>query len=129
SRHGSFKAKERFSYPLKTELPNHRDKLWYSDGTKLNFYYKPDKGGMKADRIVYEVMDAYSEVLLGFCIGESENFTLMYHSFKSALQFSQYKPFQLVYDNGSGHKKLSNEGFFDSMARVTNPTTPNNGKS
>lgn len=50
-----------------------RDALWYGDGTKLNLYYRNEQGKMCTTG-VYEVMDAYSETLLGYDIAPNENF-------------------------------------------------------
>ena len=63
-RHGELKAKELFTRHHKTALPEVRDAIWYGDGTRLNYYYR-DSEGRVATCCVYEVMDAYSEVLLG----------------------------------------------------------------
>jgi hypothetical protein len=58
-RYGELKSKEKFSYQHKTRLPGMRDSLWYSDGTKLNYYYQYlDKSGKRqiGTLQVYEVM-------------------------------------------------------------------------
>jgi len=78
--------------------------LWYGDGTKLNLYYR-DESGNKRTINVYEVVDAYSEVLLGYHISEREDYIAQYHAFRMAIQRSGHKPYELVCDNQGGHKK------------------------
>ena len=95
--HGEMKAHQRYGRKHKTELPSRRDSLWYGDGTKLNLYYKDEHGNVRTIG-VYEVMDAYSEVLLGFHISENENYEAQYHAYRMALQTSGHKPYELVHD-------------------------------
>ena len=74
--YGELAARQKFDRKQQTVMPALRDALWYGDGTKLNLYYKGrDKSGrlVKKTAMVYEVIDAYSEMLLGYCIGEVEN--------------------------------------------------------
>ena len=63
--YGEMKAHQRYDRKHRTILPGRRDSLWYGDGTKLNLYYR-DENGNKCTTSVYEVVDAYSEVLLGY---------------------------------------------------------------
>ena len=131
-RYGELKSKEKFSYQHKTRLPGMRDSLWYSDGTKLNYYYQYlDKSGKRqiGTLQVYEVMDSYSEVLLGFCISDKEDFKAQYQAYKMALQTSGYKPYQITFDNQGGHKKLENGDFLSKLAHLAIHTQPYNGKS
>ena len=75
-RHGEQIFKEKYVYQHSTILPSMRDSLWYSDGTKLNLYYRYENENGKTligTKQVYEVMDAYSEVFLGYHISTSEN--------------------------------------------------------
>lgn len=124
-RNGWHKAKEVFGYTLKTKLPEFRDALWYADGTKLNFFNR--NGKLNANLMVYEVIDAYSEVLLGFHISIQENYESQYNAFRMAIQFAGQKPYEIRYDNQGGHKKVKN--FLDSLSRVGFFTQPYNGKS
>ncbi|KAA6351249.1 hypothetical protein EZS27_001395 [termite gut metagenome] len=129
--YGELKAHQLFSRKNRTLLPSMRDSLWYSDGTKLNLYYKDfdEKGKLLIKTIdVYEVMDAYSEVLLGYHIGE-ENYETQYHAFRMAIQTAGHKPYELVTDNQGGHKKLDTAGFLRKICRVYRPTAPYSGQS
>ena len=129
--HGELKAHQRYSRKNRTLLPSMRDSLWYGDGTKLNLYYKDyDKDGRLVVRTtqVYEVIDAYSEVFLGYHISDSEDYEAQYHAYRMAIQVSGHKPYELVHDNQGGHKRLQNSSFFDRIVghvhRTTAPYSP-----
>ncbi len=126
-RFGSIAAKEKFNYQHTTVLPTLRDSLWYSDGTKMNYYYQDD-GKIKTTQ-VYEVFDTYSEVFLGYHISDKEDFHAQYHAFKMALQISGCKPYEVKFDNQGGTKKLEAQSFLGKLARLTTRTAPYNGKS
>lgn len=128
--YGEMKAYQRYGRKHKTVLPCQRDGLWYGDGTKLNLYYRDDAGRVRTIN-VYEVIDAYSEVFLGFHISESEDYEAQYHAYRMALQVSGHKPYELVHDNQGGHKKLErvSDGILDKISRLHRPTAPYNGQS
>lgn len=132
ARYGESRAKEMFTYQHRTALPSMRDSLWYSDGTKLNYFYQyTDQFGKQqmGTLQVYEVMDAFSEVFLGFCISDKEDFKAQYTAYKMALHTAGYKPYQISYDNQGGHKKLENSSFLKKLAHLAIHTQPYNGKS
>lgn len=120
--------KGKYTSLLKTEMPSMRDSLWYSDGTKLNLYYK-NKDGKMCTTSVYEVMDAYSEVFLGYDIAPNENFDSQYRAFRMAVEVAGVRPYEVVNDNQGGHKKAAAQGFFDKIAVLRKPTMPYNGNS
>jgi len=126
-RFGELKSKEKFALQHSTRLPSMRDSLWYGDGTKLNYYYL--NGTAMETTSVYEVMDAYSEVLLGYHISKTEDYEAQFKAYKMAVQFAGYRPYQLGYDNQGGHKKLENTGFLTKLAHLSISTQPYNGKS
>lgn len=126
--HGMQQWKAKFTTLMKTELPTMRDSLWYSDGTKLNLYYRNSSGQM-CTTSVYEVMDAYSEVLLGYDIAPNESFDNQYRAFRMAVETAGARPFEIVNDNQGGHKKAAAQGFFDKIAVLRKPTMPYNGQS
>lgn len=128
SRFGELKFKEQYGYQLKTNLPTFRDALWYSDGTKMNFFYQ-DANGMKAKSQAYVVMDTYSECMLGYHISASENYEAQYNAYRNAMQFAMAKPYEIKYDNQGGHKKLKNGDFLKDIARISVNTQAYNGKS
>lgn len=134
--HGELAAKLKFTRKNKTILPQVRDALWYSDGTKINLYYKAYEKDRKGHTrmvvkttSVYEVMDSYSEMLLGYYISDSENYEAQYNAFRMAIQRSECKPYEVVNDNQGGHKKLEASDFFKRIARVSRRTAPYNGAS
>lgn len=126
--HGEQSARQRFSRKHKTALPTLRDSLWYGDGTKLNLYYRDDFGNVRTT-CVYEIIDAMSEVMLGYHISDSEDYEAQYHAIRMAVQVSGHKPYEFVHDNQGGHKKLDNSGLFSSVATIHRPTMPYNGES
>lgn len=127
-RYGELKSKEKYTRINKLIPPSCRDALWYSDGTKLNLYYQDEKGNVRTCQ-VYEVMDAYSEVFLGYHISKSEDYEAQYHAFKMALKTSGCKPYELRFDNQGGHKKLEAGDFLTKIARMAIRTMPYNGRS
>lgn len=126
-RYGKLKFIEKYGYQLKTILPNMRDALWYGDGTKLNYYYLNEKGEV-ATMYVYEVIDVYSEYLLGYAIGDTENFQMQYDAYKMAINFAGQKPYEIRYDNQGGHKKIK-DSFLSKLSKVGFACQPYNAKS
>lgn len=126
--HGMQAWKSKFATQLRTTLPTMRDSLWYSDGTKLNLYYRDEQGRM-CTTMVYEVMDAYSEMFLGYDIAPGETFESQYRAFRMAVETAGHRPYEIVNDNQGGHKKLSAQGFFKKLCAVHRPTMPYNGQS
>ena len=132
--YGELAAHQRFGRKHRTELPLRRDTLWYGDGTKLNLYYRDEAGNVRTT-MVYEVVDAYSEVLLGYHISDHENFEAQYNAYRMAVQVSGHKPYEIVHDNQGGHKRLEKEkgthepGFFDLICSIHRPTAPYSGQS
>lgn len=127
-RYGELKSKEKYSIQLSTTMPTMRDSLWYSDGTKLNYFYQNEEGKV-CTISVYEVMDAYSEVLLGYHIAEKENYATQYCAYKMAAQLSGHKPYEIGFDNQGGHKKLVAGSFLSKIAHLSIKKQPYNGKS
>jgi len=85
--YGEQAARQRYGRKHKTALPTRRDSLWYGDGTKLNLYYRDEQGKVRTTQ-VYEVIDAMSEVLLGYCISDTEDYEAQYHAYRMAIQKS-----------------------------------------
>lgn len=126
--YGMQKWKSKYSSLMKTSLPQMRDALWYGDGTKLNLYYKNEQGKM-CTTSVYEVMDAYSETLLGYDIAPNENFDSQYRAYRMAVETAGSRPYEIVTDNQGGHKKGDATGFFQRLTILHRPTMPYNGQS
>lgn len=128
ARYGELSAKEKYSRQNRTILPSRRDSLWYSDGTKLNYFYLDEAGRTKTCN-VYEVMDAYSECFLGYHISASEDYEAQYCAYRMAVKFSEHKPYEIRYDNQGGHKRLENSDLLKNLSRLAIRTAPYNGKS
>lgn len=126
--YGEMSAHQKFDRRHKTQLPTMRDALWYGDGTKINLYYRDDEGRVRTTS-VYEVIDAATEVFLGFCISDNEDYEAQYMAYRMAVQVSGHKPYEIVHDNQGGHKKLQNQQFFDKLCHVHRTTAPYNGAS
>ena len=126
--HGEQAARQKFGRKHRTALPTKRDALWYGDGTKLNLYYKDDAGKVRTTQ-VYVVIDAMSEVMLGWHISDTEDYEAQYHAYRMAIQTSKHKPYEIVHDNQGGHKKLDADGLFKKLCHVHRTTQPYNGES
>ena len=136
--HGENAARLKFGRKQRTKLPTRRDSLWYGDGTRLNLYYQDEEGKVRTTQ-VYEVIDAMSEVMLGYWISDSEDYEAQYHAFRMAIQTSGHKPYEIVHDNQGGHKKLNSlprrkegpneQGFLDKICHIHRATQPYNGSS
>lgn len=127
-RYGELKAKEKYTYFHKTKLPSMRDSLWYGDGTKMNYYYLDAKGKMATCQ-VYEVIDAFSEVFLGYHISATEDYEAQYMAYKMAAKTAGHRPYQLGFDGQGGHNKLQSGQFLTKLARLSIKAQPYNGKS
>lgn len=130
--YGELAARQLFARQHRTEMPEVRDALWYGDGTKLNLYYRgKDASGRTALKTlqVYEVIDAYSEMLLGYCVSETENYDAQYRAYRMAVEEAGHKPFEIVHDNQGGHGRLDTAGFLQRICRLARPTAPYSGQS
>ena len=126
--YGEQAARQKFGRKHRTALPTKRDALWYGDGTKLNLYYRDENGKVRTTQ-VYVVIDAMSEVMLGWHISDSEDYEAQYHAYRMAIQTSGHKPYEIVHDNRGGHKKLDADGLFRKLCHVHRTTQPYNGES
>lgn len=126
--YGEQAARQKFGRKHRTALPTKRDALWYGDGTKLNLYYRDEDGKVRTTQ-VYVVIDAMSEVMLGWHISDSEDYEAQYHAYRMAIQTAGHKPYEIVHDNQGGHKKLDADGLFRKLCHVHRTTQPYNGES
>ena len=126
--YGEQAARQKFGRKHRTALPVKRDALWYGDGTKLNLYYRDEDGKVRTTQ-VYVVIDAMSEVMLGWHISDSEDYEAQYLAYRMAIQTSKHKPYEIVHDNQGGHKKLDADGLFKKLCHVHRTTQPYNGES
>lgn len=112
-------------------MPTMRDSLWYGDGTKLNLFYKAVENGKTVVRSasVYEVIDAYSETLLGYAVSDTENFDAQFRAFRMAIETAGHKPYEIVTDNQGGQRSKIAQKFFANICRINRPTAPYNAPS
>lgn len=129
--YGELKTKAKYGRQHITLLPQCRDALWYGDGTKINLYYKTYKDGkaVAASLQVFEVIDAYSEALIGYHISDREDFESMYWAYRSAIEFAGHKPYEVVFDNQGGTKRDDARDFLGRIATCSRPTAPHNAQS
>lgn len=128
--YGEHSAKQKFDRKMRTIMPTKRNALWYGDGTKLNLYYKEWKEGegwKLATTQVYEVIDAATEMFLGYHISDKEDSEAQYNAFRNAVEFAGELPYEVVVDNQSGWRKL--ETFYKSICHVFHNTMPRNPQS
>jgi hypothetical protein len=125
---GELKARQKFNIKLRTELASCRDARWEGDGTKLNLYYRGEDG-KRHTCTVYEVIDTYSEALLGYWIADTENYWQQYHAFRMAVQNTRRKPYEIVTDNQGGAKTKRMQDFMKAISHIARPTMPNNPQS
>lgn len=130
--HGEVAFKNEFMPQFDTKLPDMPNTLWYGDGTKVNLYYKDYDKRQKRMVVrtteVYEVMDACTEVFLGYAFG-TENFLTQYAAYRMALETWKVKPHEIVTDNQGGHKKPEAQAFFKKICHLHKTTMPHNGQS
>ena len=128
---GELVLRQQIQYQHDTLMPAVRDMLWYGDATKLNLYYKAYVNGQYklATLSVYEVVDACSEVLLGYAVGKDENFKMMYTAYRNALEFSGHKPYENVTDGQGGTRREDARWFFRNLAMVSRYAAPYHGNS
>ena len=117
----------------KTIMPTLRDSIWYGDGTKLNLYYRvldTKTGGWKlATTSVFEVVDAATECLIGYHICPNENFEAMYEAYRQAIEFAGHLPYELVFDQQGGSRRLDAQDWFERIATLSRHTAPGNAPS
>lgn len=126
--YGEQASRQKFGRKHSTSLPTRRDSLWYGDGTRLNLYYRDEQGKVRTTQ-VYEVVDAATEVLLGYHISDTEDYEAQYHAYRMAIQKSGHKPYEIVHDNQGGHKRANSSGMLDKICEVHRTTQPYNGES
>ena len=129
--YGELVARQRYGYQHSTDLPSQSDLLWYGDGTKVNLYYKVyTKGGYKlATTSVFEVIDAASEVFLGYQICDTESFEAMYEAYRKSMELTGRCPVELGYDGQGGTKRTDAKEWLAKISQISRKATPYNGPS
>ncbi len=130
---GAQRANNLFLRQNRTVMASCRDALWYIDGTKVNLYFK--YWDEKSRRIkvgttscIY-VMDAHSEVFVGWYMCENETFQTTYEALRNALERTGFMPYELVSDNQAGFTSKAAQRWRAKLETISHTTTPENGKS
>ena len=128
---GEHAAKQKYSRQNVTVMPTRRDSLWYGDGTKLNLYYKAHtKDGYKLATLwVFEVIDAYSECLLGYDISTTEDFESMFRAYRRAIETAGHLPVELAFDGQGGTRRGEAQEWMGKIARYSHWVAPHNPQS
>ena len=121
---GEREFKNKYMPTFDTILPSMPNSLWYSDGTKINLYYRAYDERQK--RWTARTTDVYE---VGCYIGDGENFYTQYMAYRMALQTWKVKPYEIVTDNQGSHNKLESRGIFKKICHLHKRTMPHNGQS
>ncbi|RKR83229.1 integrase-like protein [Mucilaginibacter gracilis] len=105
------------------------DALWSIDGTSMQLYYRAGDGKIKSDLYTYFITDAHSGAIIGWSIGYTETSQVVTQALQRAVNFKNYKPYQLQYDNGSANISKAVTGLMTNMSRVHFACRPYSGKS
>ncbi|MBQ3722541.1 MAG: DDE-type integrase/transposase/recombinase [Bacteroidales bacterium] len=128
---GATKAKMLLNRMHSTILPTMPNARWEGDGTKVNLYYRTYVDGKEkmATFWVYEFIDVASEVMLGRCFSQGEDFDTFYNAFRSAVEKAGVFPYELVNDNQSSATTKQAQEWLSRCAQVARTTAPHNGPS
>lgn len=121
--------KDKFGYSIHTKKPDAPCALYESDGTKLNLFYRNDKGKVVADLQMYVVVDVASEAMLGYSFGMSEDTALVKNAYRMAIQRTGVLPLQTRYDNGGSHKSAAMSEYISHVSNLHIPAMAYNGQS
>lgn len=129
--YGEHAAKQKYSRQNVTVMPTRRDSLWYGDGTKLNLYYKAytPSGYKLATLWVFEVIDAYSECLLGYDISTTEDFESMFRAYRRAIETAGHLPVELAFDGQGGTRRGDAQEWMGRIAKYSHWVAPHNPQS
>jgi hypothetical protein len=116
-----------YNFSIPRERP-HALSLWVSDGVVYElFYQKPDgnKTNYYARKVVYVVVDALNDYIVGYSIGDQEDIELAKRAWKDALIKTGYMPNQVKTDNFS-RKEL--KSFFENVGVHFTPSAVGNAR-
>lgn len=128
---GTTKAKMMLNRMHTTILPTMPNARWEGDGTKVNLWYRTYADGKEkmATFWVYEFIDVASEVLLGRCFSQGEDFDTFYNAFRKAVEKAGVFPYELVNDNQSSATTKQAQEWLSRCSQVPRTTAPHNGPS
>lgn len=90
---------------------------WAIDGTKLDWihYWEGSANKMGAKLKIDVMFDVYSEKIIGWSLGFTENHIEHFKAIKMAVNEAQCRPFFLTYDQQSGHKMDRMNTLYDGL--------------
>jgi hypothetical protein len=121
--------KQKYLHSISTKKASKRNLLWESDGTKLNLFYRDEKGKVRADLEIYLVADSASEMILGYHFSHSEDHATVYAAYRMAINRAGVRPDQVLFDNGGAHNAKVTKEFISRIAHNSFQTRPYNGQS
>ena len=130
---GAQRANNLFLRQNRTVMASCRDALWYIDGTKVNLYFKYWDEKSRRTKVgttscIY-VMDAHSEVFVGWYMCENETFQTTYEALRNAFERTGFMPYELVSDNQAGFTSKAALRWRAKLETISHTTIPENGKS
>lgn len=130
---GAQRANNLFLRQNRTVMASCRDALWYIDGTKVNLYFKYWDEKSRRTKVgttscIY-VMDAHSEVFVGWYMCENETFQTTYEALRNAFERTGFMPYELVADNQAGFTSKAAQRWRAKLETISHTTIPENGKS
>lgn len=130
---GAQRANNLFLRQNRTVMASCRDALWYIDGTKVNLYFKYWDEKSRRTKVgttscIY-VMDAHSEVFVGWYMCENETFQTTYEALRNAFERTGFMPYELVADNQAGFISKAARRWRAKLETISHTTIPENGKS
>lgn len=127
-RDGMAQGKKQYERTIKRQKPSFADALWTLDGFTIQLRYQ-EGGKTLSDLYCIGVMDVFSDRIVGYALGTSENSVLVQQAIRMAVRNTMMKPLQLQYDNSSANKSTEATELFGRIAQWAFPTAPYNGKS
>lgn len=130
ARHGKDTYVNAFGHKLSRDRSEwFTNAYWAIDGTKLDWvHYLDNVTGMAAKLKINPVFDVFSEMIIGYSLSETENHVDHFTALKSAVNFTQSRPYKLTYDNQSGHKSGRMQELYNGIVARTggvhHPTAP-----
>jgi hypothetical protein len=132
ARHGKESWNRKFGYTLTRQkddwFPNC---YWAIDGSKLDWIHFDDESTRKmSSSLKIDIMfDVYSEKILGWSFGFTENHIEHFKAIKMAVNEAGCKPYYLTYDNQGGHKMARMQELYSSIVATDGGTHhPNRAK-
>lgn len=108
SRHGKKEWNNKFGYKTARDKSRWFPNLsWAIDGSKADaMHYWDNQAKMASYLKANYLFDVYSEMIIGYDLAEAEDHVSHFKALKMGAAFAGKRPYQLTYDNQSGHKTM-----------------------